>query len=232
MIELCCEYLSVRCIWLVSFRLWTKWLWVRVQLQSLKNSDFAPASGKEFLDIQATIECGFTLNRVRDMIRAYNHMHRTDQYSKHSSIIRPVWPHGWVFVYELSSCGFESSYRHLKKLRFCACFEQGVPWHSGNYRKRIHSETRTWHDKNMQSISQHSVMLFYSVSLKSFMEFKICVLLWLSEWITAWRNEGMNQWTNERTNEWHKLTSSMISMRCNSTEVFQESQTYGKQHKY
>ena len=27
-------------------------------------SDFAPASSKEFLDIQATIECGFTLKRV------------------------------------------------------------------------------------------------------------------------------------------------------------------------
>ena len=35
-------------------------------------SDFAPASSKEFLDIQATIECGFTLKRVRDMINTYN----------------------------------------------------------------------------------------------------------------------------------------------------------------
>ena len=32
----------------------------------------APASSKEFLDIQATIECGFTLERVRDMIRTYS----------------------------------------------------------------------------------------------------------------------------------------------------------------
>ena len=32
-------------------------------------SDFAPASSKEFLDIQATVECGFTLKRVRDMTR-------------------------------------------------------------------------------------------------------------------------------------------------------------------
>ena len=30
-------------------------------------SDFAPASSKEFLDIQATIECGFTLKCVHDM---------------------------------------------------------------------------------------------------------------------------------------------------------------------
>ena len=38
----------------------------------LEPSDFAPASSKEFLDIQATIECGFTLKRVRDMIRTYS----------------------------------------------------------------------------------------------------------------------------------------------------------------
>ena len=35
-------------------------------------SDFAPASSKEFLDIQATTECGFTLKRVRDMIKTYS----------------------------------------------------------------------------------------------------------------------------------------------------------------
>ena len=36
------------------------------------NLDFAPASSKEFLDIQGTIECGFTLKRVLDMIRTYS----------------------------------------------------------------------------------------------------------------------------------------------------------------
>ena len=49
----------------------------------------------------------------------------------------------------LSGCGFESSCSHLN-FRFRACFEQGVPWHSGKYRVWIHSETRTWHDKNIQ----------------------------------------------------------------------------------
>ena len=42
---------------------------------------------KEFRDIQVTTECGFTLKRVRDMIRAYSQMHRMDKYSQHSSII-------------------------------------------------------------------------------------------------------------------------------------------------
>ena len=59
------------------------------------------------------------------------------------------WLNGWVFVFELSGRGFESSCSHLN-FRFCACFEQGVPWHSGNYREWIHSETRMWHDKNIQ----------------------------------------------------------------------------------
>ena len=34
--------------------------------------DIAPVLSEEFLDIQATIECGFTLKRVRDMIRTYS----------------------------------------------------------------------------------------------------------------------------------------------------------------
>ena len=35
-------------------------------------SDIAAVSSKEFLDIQGTIECGFTLKLARDMIRTYN----------------------------------------------------------------------------------------------------------------------------------------------------------------
>ena len=42
-------------------------------------------------------------------------MQRTDKYSQHSSIILPVWLNGWVFVYELSCCGFES---HCSPLNF------------------------------------------------------------------------------------------------------------------
>ena len=58
------------------------------------------------------------------------------------------WLNGWVFVYELSGCGFESSCSHLN-FRFCV-FDQ-VPWYSGNDRVWIHSETSSWHDKNIQS---------------------------------------------------------------------------------
>ena len=77
-------------------------------------------------------------------------MHCTDKYSQHNLIIWPVWLNSWVFIYELSGCGFEFSCSHVN-FRFRPCFKQGVPWHLGNYWMRIPSETRTWHDKNIQS---------------------------------------------------------------------------------
>ena len=105
----------------------------------------------KFFDIQATIKVRSNLKHVRDMIKTYSQMRRSDKYSQHISIIWPVWLNGWVFVYELSGCGFESSCSHLNT-RSRTCFEQGVPWHSGNCRVWIHSETRTWHGKDIQSV--------------------------------------------------------------------------------
>ena len=113
-------------------------------------SDFVPPSSKEFREIQAAIECWFSLKRVRFMTRRYSLMHHTDRYSKNSWIIWPVWPNGWVFVQELSGSGLDSSCSHFMS-RFHPCFEQGLPWHSRNYRVWIHFEMRTWHDKKIQS---------------------------------------------------------------------------------
>ena len=56
---------------------------------------------------------------------------------------------GWEFVYKLSGSGFNSSCSHLN-FRFRTWFEQGVPWYSANHRVWIHSETLTWHGKNIQ----------------------------------------------------------------------------------
>ena len=42
-------------------------------------SDFARASSKEFVDLQATIECVFNLKHIRDMTRTciqMNHRHK------------------------------------------------------------------------------------------------------------------------------------------------------------
>ena len=46
-----------------------------------KTLDFAPAFRKNFPDMQATLECGLTLERVRDMIKTCNEMHCIDTYS-------------------------------------------------------------------------------------------------------------------------------------------------------
>ena len=40
---------------------------------------------------------------------------------------------------------------HLN-FRYRACFEEGVSWHSGNYRVCIYSEMRTWHDNKIQGL--------------------------------------------------------------------------------
>ena len=187
-------------------------------------SDFAPASSKEFLDIQATIECEFTLKtRTWHDKKHTVKCHRTDKYSQHSSIIWPAWLKWFeCFVYELSGCGFESSCSHftfrfsrLLRARSSLTFRQTIEceftlktrnmikkhtvkmhhtdkysqhssiicWLNGlsvhelsgcgfriqlqslhlqkqgvsltyNYRVWIHSETRTWHDKNIQT-SKH-----------------------------------------------------------------------------
>ena len=84
-------------------------------------SDFAYASRKDFVDIQAAMECGFTPKCILDMIRTYSQMHRTDKSSLHSPNIWPVWLNGWVLLYELSACGFESSSSHLD-FRFRSIF--------------------------------------------------------------------------------------------------------------
>ena len=57
-------------------------------------SDIAPVLSKEFLDIQANIECGFTLKGVCDMIRTYSQIHCTNKHSRHNSIIWSVWLNG------------------------------------------------------------------------------------------------------------------------------------------
>ena len=64
----------------------------------------------------------------------------------------------WVFNYELRGCGFESCCSYLN-FRYCACFEQGVSWHSGNYRVWIHSKMSTWHDNKIQYLFMHRIVL-------------------------------------------------------------------------
>ena len=58
-------------------------------------------------------------------------MHRRDKYSQLTSIIWSVLRNGWVVIYELNGCCFDSTCSHSNFI-YCARLEQGVPWHSGS----------------------------------------------------------------------------------------------------
>ena len=66
---------------------------------------------------------------ICDMIITYIQMHHADKYAQYNSIILLVWLNGWVLVYKLSGCGFESHYCQLN-FRDRTSFKQGVFWHS------------------------------------------------------------------------------------------------------
>ena len=72
MIELCCEYLSVRYTWLyviaMSCKLFGMNLHSIVAWMSRNSLLETALLSKEFLDIQETIGYRFTLKRLRDMI--------------------------------------------------------------------------------------------------------------------------------------------------------------------
>ena len=140
MISSCSEYLSVRCIW--RYVIIASPMRMRVNPHSV----VAWMSRKCLLDAGANI----TVKRIRDVITTCSQLHGTDMYSEHSSNIWSIWPNGWVFIYKLSGSGCESSSSHLN-IRFDPCFDQGIPWHPGNYRVWIHCEMRTWQDENIQS---------------------------------------------------------------------------------
>ena len=76
----------------------------------------------------------WTRNHLAKLVEWLKHsdwtMYRTHKYSQHSSINWPVWLNGWLFLHELSRCGFESLCCYLN-FRYGAFSKQGVPWHSG-----------------------------------------------------------------------------------------------------
>ena len=156
-------------------------------------------------------------------------MHCTEKYSQLNSIIWPVWLNGWVFVYELSSCGFEYRRSHLN-FRYRAYFEQGVPWYLGNCRVWIHSETRTWHDKNVHSNAPYRQLLTthpnHLVSLAKWLN----VGLW-SKWLwvgiplqslyracfeqgVPWHSGNYREWIHSEMHTWQSIFKFVLEITC------------------
>ena len=131
MLEPCCEYLFARCIWLYA---------LIMPRTCFRVSPYSRLNIEELLGwnrskIWSLRDCNWT--------RTYNHLVRKQTLNYVTKLLIwlvwlngymaslanwPVWLNGWVFVYELSGCGFESSCSHLN-FKFRTCFEQGVPWH-------------------------------------------------------------------------------------------------------
>ena len=106
-------------------------------------------------------------------------------------------------VYELSSCGFEFRYSHLN-FRFRVCFKQGVPWHSGSYKVWIHSETRTWQDKNIQSVKTWILQHHYLSQLKMYFSLVLFHRVFYFEYVFTYI--ALMQW-GEKANFKQKTTA-------------------------
>ena len=109
-------------------------------------------------------------------IQTHNHLVRKWTLNHLAKVTNLV--NGLVFVYELSGCGLESRCSHFN-FRYCGCFVQGIPWHSGNYRVWIHSKTRTWHNNNIQ-LRRSKVFNFQ------------CDLAWSREKSVIWLKVGLS----------------------------------------
>ena len=143
MIELCSEYCTVHltvCSCHITYTFQSEstlysWLHVKELLARSK------------CQICSLSDCNWT--RTQNHLirkRTLNHLVKL---AKWLSCVLSTYLHG-AFDFSSPVGAFDSS-SHLN-FRFRACFEQGVPWYSGNYRVWIHSETCTWHDKNIQSV--------------------------------------------------------------------------------
>ena len=99
---------------------------------------------------------------------------RTTLFVNEHSTIWTNWPNEWAVFWvlictvDLTACPCHVTYALQSESTLYNCFEQGVPWHSDNYRVWIDSETRTWHDKNMQSISFLLELIYYVLSISEY----------------------------------------------------------------
>ena len=87
-------------------------------------------------------------------------MQSNSPYRQVLSIIWPVWLNGWVFVYELSGCGFESSCIHIKNFSYMSeklpILDVLFAVHNANY-----SETFFYHFAIFFSYTQLAFAIYF-----------------------------------------------------------------------
>ena len=97
--------------------------------------------------------------------------------------------------FELRGWRFKSLCCHFK-FRYRAYFKQCVPWHLGNYRVYIDSETRTWYDNRIlfeisffisfQFVSYYAVYLCKLPVLWLFYDFVIYIYIYMLNIFITW----------------------------------------------
>ena len=107
-------------------------------------------------------------------------MHCPERYLQHTSVIWTIWLNGLRFVYKQSSCEIESRCSHLV-FRYGGCFKQRISWHSHYHRLWIHSETYTWHDKNIQTNAPYRWLVTTHLNIWP---------VWLNGWVFVYEISG------------------------------------------
>ena len=143
MIGLCCEYLSVRFIWLYVV------IMSRTRFRVHPHPIVARMSRNSFLETGAKSEVWTDCNGTW----THNYLVRKRILILAKWLSVHLWTK-WLWVRGLRLVAVTSNFR------FGTFFEQGVPWHSGSYRVWIHYETCTWHDNNIQSM----FVMLYSIN--------------------------------------------------------------------
>ena len=118
-------YWTFKCKDLVSLAKWlsfclpTKWLWVWIMLLSLKLKIWCLLRARSSLTFRQTIECGFTLKLVRDMIITYSQRYEC-----------------WIFQQRSSSEQIRN-YSLMKCLKLLY-WSKGMCWIDSQSKKLIH----------------------------------------------------------------------------------------------
>ena len=183
MINLRCEHLFVWCNWLCVF--------CNVTYTFRVNPNSAWISRNSLLETGAISESQETGTGIEPNLNGYRKSkHVCDLTKKHAAnctieinthlIIWLIWLNGWVFVYELSDCGFHSRCSHWTVL-YRACFKQGVSSYTGAYRVQFHCKRVCGMTKNTLCSAKHkkwNILEAKSVSVIVYWKLLYFCLIW------------------------------------------------------
>ena len=150
MIELCSEYLLVRCIWLYVIIMSRASFRVNLHAIVCRNVKKHLAQSRRYIWILSD----------SNMIRTHNHLVRKRTLNHLAKLAKWLNCVVSTFLYGAFDCMLLSQLDHLPSLADVALTSSKEFLDiQANYRVRIHSETRTWHDNKVQSNAPYRQVL-------------------------------------------------------------------------